>query len=38
MNKRRDYGREHPNWAMDQKEAYYKKQLKEFVETIKKRK
>ena len=32
MNKRRNYGREHPDWAMDQKTACYKQQLEEFAE------
>ena len=31
MNKRRDCGREHPDWVMDEKEAYFRQQLEEFV-------
>ena len=36
MNKRRNYKRENLDWAMDQKEAYFKQQLEEFTETRKK--
>ena len=37
MNKIRDHGREHPDWAMEQKTVYYKQQLEEFKQIKKKK-
>ena len=36
--KRREYGRAHPDWAMDEKEAYFRQQLAEFEKKRKARK